>query len=192
MSAAGGALGRTARAFRDAGREVRIDWSPLAWLVVAALVVAALVPIVLPSSVGTDGLADTGYLALAAVGLGFAVGIGGIPSLAQGAFVGVGAITAAHAVDAGPPPLAAALLGAALAAVGGLVVGLGLARLRPVYVVAATWLATWLLPWSGVGTRCQSCLRGPGGRRSTRRGTPGGWRSSSAAWKGWYVTTAST
>ena len=144
MSAVGGALGRTARAFRDAGREVRIDWSPLAWLVVAALVVAALVPIVLPSSVGTDGLADTGYLALAAVGLGFAVGIGGIPSLAQGAFVGVGAITAAHAVDAGPPPLAAALLGAALAAVGGLVVGLGLARLRPVYVVAATWLATWL------------------------------------------------
>lgn len=144
MSAVGGALGRTARAFRDAGRDVRVEWSPVGWLAVAALAIAALLPLAVPSSVGMDGLADTAYLALAAVGLGFAVGIGGIPSLAQGAFVGIGAVTAAHAVGAGWPAPASALAGAALAGVGGVAVGIGLARLRPVYVVAATWLATWL------------------------------------------------
>jgi branched-chain amino acid transport system permease protein len=144
VSAVGGVVGRTARAFRDAGRDVGAEWSPVAWLAVGAVVLAALVPLVLPSSVRLDGLADTGYLALAAVGLGFAVGIGGIPSLAQGAFVGVGAVTAAHAVEAGWPALAAALLGAALAGAAGVVVGIAIARLRPVYVVAATWLATWL------------------------------------------------
>ena len=144
MSAVGSAFDRTARALRDAGREARVEWSPVGSLAAVALVVAALVPLALPSSVEVDGLADTGYLALAAVGLGFAVGIGGIPSLAQGAFVGVGAVTAAHAVDAGWPALGSALLGACLAGVAGVVVGLGLARLRPVYVVAATWLATWL------------------------------------------------
>jgi branched-chain amino acid transport system permease protein len=144
VSAVGGALGRTARAFRDARRDVRAEWAPTWWLALGGVVAAALVPLVLPSSVRIEGLADTGYLALAAVGLGFAVGIGGIPSLAQGAFVGVGAVTAAHAVDAGWPALGSAVLGAVLAAVAGVVVGLGLARLRPVYVVAATWIATWL------------------------------------------------
>jgi branched-chain amino acid transport system permease protein len=144
VSAVGGALGRTARAFRDARRDVRAEWAPTWWLALGGLVAAALVPLVLPSSVRIDGLADTGYLALAAVGLGFAVGIGGIPSLAQGAFVGVGAVTAAHAVDAGWPALGSAVLGAVVAGTAGAVVGLGLARLRPVYVVAATWIATWL------------------------------------------------
>jgi branched-chain amino acid transport system permease protein len=144
VSAVGGALGRTARALGDARRDLRADWEPAWWLALAAFVAAALVPLVLPASVRLDGLADTGYLALAAVGLGFAVGIGGIPSLAQGAFVGVGAVTAAHAVDAGWPALASAAAGAVVAAAGGVVVGIGLARLRPVYVVAATWIATWL------------------------------------------------
>ncbi len=144
MSAVGSALGRTARAFRDARRDAAADWAPTGWLALAVIVVAALVPLALPSSVRVDGLADTGYLAVAAVGLGFAVGVGGIPSLAQGAFVGIGAVTAAHAVSAGWPALGSAVFGAALAAVGGVVVGVGIARLRPAYVVAATWLATWL------------------------------------------------
>jgi branched-chain amino acid transport system ATP-binding protein/branched-chain amino acid transport system permease protein len=144
LSAVGGTLDRTARAVRDAGGELRAAWSPGGWIAVGALAVAALVPLALPSSIRIDGLADTGYLALAAVGLGFAVGIGGIPSLAQGAFVGVGAVTAAHAVESGWPALGAAVVGAAVAGAGGVLVGIGLVRFRAAYVVAATWLVTWL------------------------------------------------
>jgi ABC-type branched-subunit amino acid transport system ATPase component/ABC-type branched-subunit amino acid transport system permease subunit len=139
---------RTGAALREAGRDARLAWGPGAWLVLAALVLAALVPFVLPSSVRLDGLAQTGYLALAAVGLGFAVGVGGMPSLAQGAFVGVGAVAAGHLVGWGAPPLVAAGLGGLAAACGGVLTGAAVVRFRPVVVVAATWLATWLFTFS--------------------------------------------
>ena len=138
------ALTRTALAFREAGREARSAWTRSAWLAVAAVVVAALLPLVLPASVGLDRLAHTAYLALAAVGLGFAVGIGAMPSLAQGAFVGVGAVVAAHLVDAGASSLLAAAVAALVAGAAGAVVAAGLVRFRPVYVVVGTWLLTWL------------------------------------------------
>jgi branched-chain amino acid transport system permease protein len=138
------AFTRTGAALRDAGRDARSAWGPVAWLALAAFALAALVPFVLPASVRLDGLAQTGYLALAAVGLGFAVGIGGMPSVAQGAFVGVGAVAAGHAIGWGAPPLVAALVGGMGGAAGGLLVGAAVARFRPVFVVAATWLATWL------------------------------------------------
>ena len=67
-----------------------------------------------------DGLAASTYAAVAAVGLSLAVGLAGMPSLAQGAFVGVGALVAAHVrADAGWSPLAAAVLGTIAAAAGG-------------------------------------------------------------------------
>jgi branched-chain amino acid transport system permease protein len=138
------AIATTRGALRDAARDARRAWTRPTWLPVAAVGLAALVPFVLPGSVRLDGLAETGYLALAAVGLGFAVGIGGMPSVAQGAFVGVGAVCAAHLVGAGWPGPAAALAGAAAAAVGGIVVGLAVVRFRAVYVAAATWITTWL------------------------------------------------
>jgi branched-chain amino acid transport system permease protein len=94
--------------------------------------------------VRVDGLAETGYLAVAAIGLGFAVGIGGMPSVAQGAFVGVGAVAAAHLVRSGWPVPAAAVAGGAAAGAGGIAVGAAIVRFRPVYVAAATWIATWL------------------------------------------------
>jgi branched-chain amino acid transport system permease protein len=144
VSAIGAALGRTGTALQEAGRDARAAWGRGAWVAVAAVAVAALVPLALPGSVRIDGLAETGYLALAAVGLGFAIGIGGMPSLAQGAFVGVGAVSAAHLVGTGWPPLAAAAAGGAAAGVVGAAVGAALARFRPVYVAVATWLATWL------------------------------------------------
>ena len=134
----------TGGALRDAAHEARRSWSPAAWPAVAAIAVAAVLPFVLPGSVRLDGLAETLYLALAAVGLGFAVGIGGMPSIAQGAFVGVGAVCAAHLVGSGWPGPAAALVGAAAAAIGGIGVGLAVVRFRPVFVAAATWIATWL------------------------------------------------
>jgi branched-chain amino acid transport system permease protein len=137
-------LARTAEAVREAGLEARAGWGRVAWLALAAVAVAAAVPLVLPASIGVDGLAQTGYLALAAVGLGFASGIGGMPSVTQGAFLGLGALVAAHVLRAGGPPAAAAVAGTAAAALAGAVVGGGLARLRPVYVAAATWLLAWL------------------------------------------------
>ena len=95
-------FGTTAGALRNAGRDVRAAWGRGAWLALLAVVVAAAVPF-LPGALRVDGLAATGYLALAAIGLGFAAGIGGLPSLAQGAFVGVGAIAAANLVSHGWP-----------------------------------------------------------------------------------------
>ena len=92
----------------------------------------------------STALADTGYLALAAVGLGFAVGLGGMPSLAQGAFIGLGAVTAAHAVDAGWPALGRRFSVRASRRAAGVVAGLGLVRLRPVSHRGDTWLPTWL------------------------------------------------
>jgi branched-chain amino acid transport system permease protein len=138
------AVMRTASALRDAGQDARRAWDRRASLAVGAFALAALAPLVLPASVRLDGLAQTGYLAVAAVGLGFAVGIGGMPSVAQGAFVGIGAVAAGHAVGWGAPALVAALLGAAAGACAGALVGAAVVRYRPVFVVAGTWLATWL------------------------------------------------
>ena len=142
------AFARTGAALREAGRDARLAWGPGAWLALAAFALAALVPFVLPPSVRLDGLAQTGYLALAAVGLGFAVGVGGMPSVAQGAFVGVGAVGAGHLIGWGVPPLLAALVGALAAGCGGVLVGAAVVRFRPVFVVAATWLATWLFAFT--------------------------------------------
>jgi ABC-type branched-subunit amino acid transport system ATPase component/ABC-type branched-subunit amino acid transport system permease subunit len=135
---------QTGAAVRGAWVDARGSWSRPAWIALAALAAAALVPFVLPGSVRMDGLAETVYLAVAAVGLGFAVGIGGMPSVAQGAFVGVGAVGAAHLAGSDWPPVAAAVAGAVLAGLAGIALGAAIVRFRPVYVVAATWIATWL------------------------------------------------
>ncbi|HXV02819.1 MAG TPA: ATP-binding cassette domain-containing protein [Gaiellaceae bacterium] len=136
-------IAETGTALRGAWDDARASWSSRAWFAAALLAAAALVPFVLPGSVRLDGLAETVYLAAAAIGLGFAIGIGGMPSIAQGAFVGVGAVVAAHLAP-GWPPLAAALVGGAAAAAGGVVVAAAIVRFRPVYVAAATWIVTWL------------------------------------------------
>jgi branched-chain amino acid transport system permease protein len=138
------AIATTRDAVRIAAREARGSWTQTAWLAVGLLGVAALVPFVLPDTVRLDGLAETGYLALAAVGLGFAVGIGGMPSLAQGAFVGVGAVAAAHLANEAWPAPAAALAGAGAAGITGIAVAVAVVRFRAVYVAAATWVAAWL------------------------------------------------
>jgi branched-chain amino acid transport system permease protein len=137
-------IAQTGAAVRHAALDARASWSRTTWLAPAVLAALATVPFVLPASVRLDGLAETGYLALAAVGLGFAVGVGGMPSIAQGAFFGLGAVVAAHLIGSGWPAVAAAVVGATAAAGGGLLVGLAVVRFRPVYVAAATWIATWL------------------------------------------------
>ena len=138
-------LTRTAAALRDAARDARRAWRLQASLVTAALVLGALVPL-FASPLTLDGLAGTLYLALAAAGLAFAVGLAGMPSLAQGAFVGIGAITAAQLrVHADLDPLLAGLVGAAAALAAGAVAGAAVFRLRPAFVAVSTWIASWVL-----------------------------------------------
>src|SRR5439155_1775326 len=73
-------------------------------------------------------------------------GLGGLPSLGQGAFVGVGAFaTAALRVHAGWEPVPATAAGAALATAAGVAVATGAVRLRGPFVAVSTWIVAWLV-----------------------------------------------
>src|SRR4029079_12891851 len=85
------------------------------------------------------------YLALAATGLAFTVGVGGLQSLAQGAFVASGAVVSARLLQAGAPTLVAAPLGAATGAGSAALVGLLFVRLPRAGIAAATWIVAWLV-----------------------------------------------
>jgi ABC-type branched-subunit amino acid transport system ATPase component/ABC-type branched-subunit amino acid transport system permease subunit len=125
-----------------AAREVQAAWNLRTTVAVAAFAVAALAPLVF----ATDRVADlaTGlYLAAAATGLAFGVGVGGLPSLAQGAFVAVGAVTGTHL--AGTSTLLAAIAGALAAAAAALAVALVCVRLPAAGFAAATWIVAWLV-----------------------------------------------
>jgi branched-chain amino acid transport system ATP-binding protein/branched-chain amino acid transport system permease protein len=139
------ALSQTAVELRRAAVDVRSRWSLLAWLSLGALVVAAALPFLSLPGVGVDGLANTGYLALAATALGLIVGPGGLPSLGTGAFMAIGAFTSGLLVARSGWALEpAALAGAAAALVAGLLTG-GVVRLRPAFVAVSTWLLAWLV-----------------------------------------------
>jgi branched-chain amino acid transport system permease protein len=140
-----GVLGRTSGELRRAGREAHAAWSSRSAIAVGLLVAAAIVPPATGVLGPLDELAGGLYLALAAVGLGFAVGIGGLPSLAQGAFVGVGAFACALVRSRlGWPFAPAVVLGALAAGAAGLAVGFAAVRLRPAAVAVATFLLSWL------------------------------------------------
>src|SRR4051812_18994332 len=140
------ALGRTATEWRRAAGDARAAWSVRATIVCAVVLGAAVVPLVTGALGSIDTLANGLYLALAAVGLGFAVGVGGIPSLAQGAFVGIGAFASVLArIHLGAPLGAAALLGTLAAGAAGLLAGAMTVRLRPAATAVATFLVSWLV-----------------------------------------------
>jgi ABC-type branched-subunit amino acid transport system ATPase component/ABC-type branched-subunit amino acid transport system permease subunit len=130
--------------FAEALDDAAAAWSRRTTLTAAAFVVAAFGPIF----VGEARIADLAgglYLAVAAIGLAFAVGTGGLPSLAQGAFVACGAVTAAHLLAAGVPTWLAALAGAAAGGLGGQLTGLLFVRLPSAGLAAATWVVSWLV-----------------------------------------------
>ncbi len=137
---------RIAEAARGAVQDVRAAWG-LSQTVLAAVTAAALLlPLVLRDQLTLTSLASWAYLALAAVGLTFVVGLAGMPSLAQGALLAVGAVVAAVLrVDGDWPPLAAAAAGALAGAIAGGVVGVAVGRVRPAFVAVATWLVAWLV-----------------------------------------------
>jgi branched-chain amino acid transport system permease protein len=143
-------MSSTALALVQAARDARRAWNLRAWAGAAAVAVAALAPLVV-SDARLEYLASGLYLALAATGLALAVGVAGMPSLAQGAFMAVGAFTAAQLrVHGGLPTVAAALCGAAAAAGVGAATGVGFVRLQRGLVAVSTWILAWLV-WLALG-----------------------------------------
>jgi ABC-type branched-subunit amino acid transport system ATPase component/ABC-type branched-subunit amino acid transport system permease subunit len=161
MTDVAAAVVQTKTALREAAKEAKRAWSPLAAAGAGFAVVAALAPLALAGVVAEDTLAGGAYMALAATGLAFAIGLGGVPSLAQGAFVGIGAFAAAHLLrQTGAPAEIGALAGAAAAAVAGFAIGFAVRSLDPVRVAVGTWLLSWLvalalgaLPWLSGGAQ---------------------------------------
>ena len=135
---------QTATALAGALREARSAWRPGYTLGAAIVAVAALVPAANPSWIHVDSLANGMYLALAATGLWISVGPAGMPSLGQGAFMGIGAFAVALlTARAGWPALPATLVGAVAAGAAGVLAGVGVVRLRPVFIAPTTWILTW-------------------------------------------------
>ncbi len=137
---------RTTSALGAAVRDARGTWTRAHTAAAAAVVLLALLPSVAPSWVHVDGVALGFYLALGATGLWIALGLAGMPSLGQGAFLGIGAFTEALlTAKAGWPALPATLAGIVTAACAGALTGVGVVRLRPVFIAVTTWILTWTL-----------------------------------------------
>src|SRR5262249_13039341 len=138
---------RTRRALGGAVHDARAAWGPWHSAAAALVLLTALLPAAPPSWVDVYSMADSFYVALAATGLWVSVGMTGMPSLGQGAFMAIGAFAVALlTAKAGWPALAATIVGVGAAAAGGVVAGAGVVRLRPVFVA----VATGSLPWAGV------------------------------------------
>lgn len=131
---------------REAARDARRGWTPVRWSVAGALIVAAAIPALLSDPVRVASLANWLYLVLAAIALAVPVGLGRMPVLSQGAFMAIGAFTAAVLRVRAGWSLEAALPVAVLAsATAGVVAGIGAVRLRTAFVAVSTWLMTWLV-----------------------------------------------
>jgi branched-chain amino acid transport system permease protein len=136
------------RAFADAAREIGAAWGPRQSALALVVAVAALLPLGVDDELRLAGFAGWAYLALAAIGLTVAVGLAGMPVLAQGALVGIGAVSAAALRDHDWPPLAAAAVATAVAAGAGALLGVGFGRLRPAFVAVGTWIAAWIVAFA--------------------------------------------
>jgi ABC-type branched-subunit amino acid transport system ATPase component/ABC-type branched-subunit amino acid transport system permease subunit len=137
----------TGSAIGGALRDVRVSWRPRASIAVAAFAVASTAPLVAGEPRTVD-LANGLYLACAAIALALVVGVAGLPSLAQGAYVAIGAIVGAHLLAHGVPTLVTALLGGGAGAVAGGLSGFAFARLPRAGFAAATWILAWLVAFA--------------------------------------------
>src|SRR5687768_9943800 len=107
---------RVGGALRVAAGEARGAWRPRAWIAALAVVLVAIAPATVLDAGGVQDGANAFYVVLAAIGLNVALGLGGMPSLGQGAFVAVGAFGAALLrARLGWDPLSATLAGTAMA-----------------------------------------------------------------------------
>jgi branched-chain amino acid transport system permease protein len=74
------------------------------------------------------------------------VGLAGIPSLGQGAFLGIGAFSEALLrAKAGWPLLPSLLVAIAVTAAAGVLTGIATGRLRSAFVAVSTWILSWIV-----------------------------------------------
>jgi branched-chain amino acid transport system permease protein len=133
-------------AVRDAARDARRAWGPTQTAGLCVVAVAAALPWFAPGWVHIDELAGWLYLALAATGLVVTVGLAGLPSLGQGAFMGIGAFaTGLLVARAGWPAEAAVPLALVVSLVAGVLAGAVVVRLAPLFLAVSTWILTWLV-----------------------------------------------
>jgi branched-chain amino acid transport system permease protein len=141
-----GAASQTSVALRAALRDARASWGRGHTGAVALFAVACGLPWYAPSWIRIDELAGWGYLALAATGLVLTVGIAGLPSLGQGSFMSIGAFaTALLSARAGWPVEATIPVAVAASLIAGLLAGLVVIRLAPLFLAVSTWILTWLV-----------------------------------------------
>jgi branched-chain amino acid transport system ATP-binding protein/branched-chain amino acid transport system permease protein len=146
MNAASGVLDQTRAELAAAVHDARAAWSRTTTFWLLAPAVALVAPAVLPLGGRMPDLADFVYLALAAVGLGYAVGLAGIPSLGQGAFLGIGAFAEALLRTKAGWPLVPSLFAAvAITAAVCVLTGLATGRLRSAFVAVSTWILSWIV-----------------------------------------------
>jgi branched-chain amino acid transport system ATP-binding protein/branched-chain amino acid transport system permease protein len=151
----------TVGALAEAARDARRAWGRTQSLAAAAIALLAVIPLLGLTFVRVDALAGWLYLALAASGLVLAVGFAGLPSLGQGAFMGIGALTTSVlTVRAGWAPMAALPVAVAASVAVALGAGLPVVRLGRVFVAVSTLLLTWLValaaaefPWLSGGSQ---------------------------------------
>ncbi len=134
---------KTRNAIADAARDMRGTWCLRTTIAAAAFGLAAFAPLVFGESRVAD-LASGLYLAAAAVGLALTVGVAGLPLLAQGAFMAIGAVTAAHLSSTA----LGAVVGAVAGGLAGLVVGAAFARLPRAGFAVASWIVSWLVAFA--------------------------------------------
>ena len=113
--------------------------SPRTLLTIAAVVVALLVPYLTPSDYSIVLINQGLMYAVVVVGLNFIYGFGGVFSLAQAAFWGIGAYTSALlTTDGGMGFLVGFVAAAVVASLFGLLLGLPTLKLRSHYLTMAT------------------------------------------------------
>jgi ABC-type branched-subunit amino acid transport system ATPase component/ABC-type branched-subunit amino acid transport system permease subunit len=134
-------------ALAEAAGEIRASWRMRWSLGATAFVAAAFAPLLFGDARTVD-LAAGLYLAAAAVGLALPAGIAGLPCLAQGAFVAVGAVVAAHLLAHGTPTALAAAAGGLAGTIAGAIVGVTFVRLPRAGFAVATWIVAWLVAFA--------------------------------------------
>jgi branched-chain amino acid transport system ATP-binding protein/branched-chain amino acid transport system permease protein len=139
-------VGRTRAALAEAAGEAGAGWRRIHTVLLCLFVLGCAVPWIAPGCVHVDELAAWLYLALSATGLVAAVGLAGLPSLAQGAFMTIGALTTGLlAARAGWPVEATVPVAVLASLIGGLVAGLVVVRLDSLFLAVGTWILAWLV-----------------------------------------------
>lgn len=140
------AVGRTWTALAGAAGEGRSGWRSIHSLLLCLFLFACAAPWIAPGWVHVDELAAWMYLALSATGLVVTIGLAGLPSLAQGAFMTIGALTTGLLAARAGWPVEATVPAAVLASLlGGLVAGIAVVRLDSLFVAVGTWILAWLV-----------------------------------------------